>query len=68
LKEERQLERELRELKSELDTVEQARKIETKGQDEELVGLIEKWKGAARAAAEEVFGKVSDRVNRYGFR
>ncbi|KAH0564942.1 hypothetical protein GP486_001662 [Trichoglossum hirsutum] len=66
LKEERYLERELRELKSELDTIEQARKIETKGEDEELVGLIEKWKGAARTAAEEVFGRVSDRVNRMG--
>ena len=65
LKEERSLERELKELKAELDTVEQARKIETKEEDEELVGLIEKWKGAARVAAEEVFEKVSDRVNRY---
>jgi Swi5-dependent recombination DNA repair protein 1 len=65
LKEERGLERELRELKVELDAVEQARKIEMKEEDEELVGLIEKWKGAARAAAEEVFRKVSDRVNRY---
>jgi Swi5-dependent recombination DNA repair protein 1 len=65
LKEERHLERELRELKSELDTIEQARKIETKEKDDELVGLIEKWKGAARMAAEEVFGRVSDRVNRY---
>ncbi|KAH0542665.1 hypothetical protein FGG08_002988 [Glutinoglossum americanum] len=67
LKEERQLEQELKELKSELDTIEQARKIETKEEDEELVSLIAKWKGAARAAAEEVFGKVSDRVNRYQF-
>ncbi|KAI9785966.1 MAG: hypothetical protein M1839_008232 [Geoglossum umbratile] len=66
LKEERGLERELRELRMELDTVEQARKIEMKEEDEELAGLIEKWKGAARAAAEEVFRKVSDRVNRMG--
>jgi Swi5-dependent recombination DNA repair protein 1 len=65
LKEERGLERELKGLRAELDTVEQARKIETKEEDEELVGLIEKWRGAARAAAEEVFKKVSDRVNRY---
>ena len=65
LKEERRLERELRELRAELDTVEQARKIETKEEDGELVGLIDKWKGAARAAAEEVFKRVSDRVNRY---
>jgi Swi5-dependent recombination DNA repair protein 1 len=68
LKEERQLEQELRGLKSELDTVEQAEKIETKEKDEELAGLIEKWKGAARTAAEEVFERVNDRVNRYGFR
>jgi Swi5-dependent recombination DNA repair protein 1 len=30
------------------------------------VELIEKWKGASRQAAEELFGKVRDRVNRMG--
>ena len=59
-------------MKEELDAAEQARKIETESRkkdpegeiDGELVELIEKWKGASRQAAEELFGKVRDRVNR----
>ncbi|PVH74343.1 hypothetical protein DL98DRAFT_658825 [Cadophora sp. DSE1049] len=74
LKAQRELEKQLREVKEELDTVEQARKIEADSQkrdpdgdiDGELVKLIEKWKGASRLAAEELFGKVRDRVNRMG--
>jgi len=70
----RELEKQLREVKEELDTAEQARKIEADSQkrdsdgdiDGELVELIEKWKGASRLAAEELFGKVRDRVNRMG--
>jgi Swi5-dependent recombination DNA repair protein 1 len=62
----------LREVKEELDAAEQARKIETESRkkdpegeiDGELVELIEKWKGASRQAAEELFGKVRDRVNK----
>lgn len=34
--------------------------------DGELVILCEKWKGASRLAAEELFGRVRDRVNRMG--
>tara|TARA_R110002060_G_scaffold53593_5_gene64241 strand:+ start:567 stop:866 length:300 start_codon:yes stop_codon:yes gene_type:complete len=72
LKAQRELEKQLREVKEELDTAEQARKIEADSQkrdsdgdiDGELVELIEKWKGASRLAAEELFGKVRDRVNR----
>lgn len=67
------MEKQLRELKEELDTAEQARKIERDSGkndpdgeiDGELMGLIEKWKGASRQAAEELFGKVRDRVNRF---
>lgn len=33
--------------------------------DGELLELIEKWKQASRLAAEELFGGVRDRVNRY---
>lgn len=59
-------------MKEELDAAEQARKIETESRkkdpegeiDGELVELIEKWKGASRQAAEELFGKVRDRVNK----
>ncbi|CAG8974474.1 hypothetical protein HYALB_00010860 [Hymenoscyphus albidus] len=70
LKTQRDLERELKELKEELDTAEQARKIERESTDEEVDGelkvLIEKWRGASREAAEEMFGRVRDRVNRMG--
>lgn len=62
----------MRELKQELETVEQAKKIEVDSErkrpgletDAELVELIGKWRGASRTAAEELFGGVSDRVNR----
>ena len=62
----------MREVKEELDTAEQARKIEAESAkkdpdgeiDGELVELIAKWKAASRQAAEELFGKVRDRVNR----
>lgn len=74
LREQRELEKELKEVKEELDMAEQAKKIErdSKAKDKdgsgeidgELVELCEKWKGASRLAAEELFGKVRDRVNR----
>jgi len=69
LKTQRELERQLREVKEELEGAEQARKIERESGegeiDGELVELIEKWRGASRLAAEELFGKVRDRVNRF---
>lgn len=60
-------------MKEELEQAEQARKIEMESRtkdpeaevDGDLVVLIEKWTGASRLAAEELFGKVRDRVNRY---
>jgi Swi5-dependent recombination DNA repair protein 1 len=72
LRAQRELEKQLREVNEELDAAEQARKIETESRkkdqegeiDGELVELIEKWKGASIQAAEELFGKVRDRVNR----
>jgi Swi5-dependent recombination DNA repair protein 1 len=72
LRAQRELEKQLREVKEELDTAEQAKKIEAESAkkdpdgeiDGELVELIEKWKAASRQAAEELFGKVRDRVNR----
>jgi len=62
----------LRELKEELETAEQARKIERESKkknpdgeiDGELVELIQKWTSASRLAAEEMFGNVRDRVNK----
>jgi len=73
IKTQRQLEKELRELKEELDTAEQARRIEFDSQkknpggvvDGELSQLILKWRTASRQAAEELFTGVRDRVNRY---
>jgi hypothetical protein len=72
IKTQRQLEKELRELKEELDTAEQARRIELDSQknlrgvvDGELSQLILKWRTASRQAAEELFTGVRDRVNRY---
>jgi hypothetical protein len=73
LRAQRELEKKLREVKGELDTAEQARKIEAESAkkdpdveiDGELLQLIEKWKAASRQAAEELFGKVRDRVNRW---
>ena len=75
LKAQRELERQLRGVKEELEQAEQARKIERESRkkdpdgevDGDLVVLIEKWSGASRLAAEELFGKVRDRVNRYVF-
>lgn len=60
-------------MKEDLDIAEQARKIELASRkndtdravDGELVGLIEKWTNASQQAADELFGKVRDRVNRY---
>jgi hypothetical protein len=73
IKSQRQLEKQLRDLKEELDTAEQARKIEVDSQkknpsgevDGELLELIKKWRGASREAAEELFTSVRDKVNRY---
>ena len=72
LRTQRELEKQLREIKERLETAEQARKIERESRkttvegeiDGELLILIEKWRGASRRAAEELFGNVRDRVNR----
>ena len=73
LRAQRELEKQLREVKEELDTAEQARKIEADSVkknpdaeiDGELLDLIEKWRAASQQAAEELFGKVRDRVNKW---
>lgn len=74
LRTQRELESKLRELKEELHVIQQARKIEKdsfkdNGESEidgELKALAIKWKVASRTAADELFGVVKDRVNRYG--
>jgi len=73
MKTQRQLENQLRVLKEELETAEQAKRIEADSEkknpggaiDGELSQLIVKWKIASRRAAEELFTGVRDRVNRY---
>jgi Swi5-dependent recombination DNA repair protein 1 len=73
VKAQRQLEKQLRELKEELDIAEQARRIEADSEKKssggaivgELTQLIVKWRAASRQAAEELFTGVRDRVNRY---
>lgn len=73
LRAQREFERQLREVKEQLETAEQARKIETESGKKDPVGeidvdlleLITKWKIASRQAAEELFGQVRDRVNRF---
>jgi len=52
--------------RSTLDTYTQALKIESSSKDAELSRLVEVWRSASRAAAEELYGGVRDRVNRMG--
>lgn len=63
------LEATLRSKRASLETVLQALKIETAGledSDEKLEELIEKWRGAARGAADVLFEFASERVNNMG--
>lgn len=53
-------------LRSELDTAQQALRIERSGRDEELRGLIEKWRRISQDVAEELFPYARDRVERMG--
>lgn len=76
LKAQRELEARLREMKEELHVIQQAMKIEKDSSkkdeeqeiDGELKSLTMKWKMASRMAADELFGVVKDRVNRYVIR
>jgi Swi5-dependent recombination DNA repair protein 1 len=56
----------LKTLKTELDQVKQARKIEESSRDSELINLTKLWKSASQQAAEEVYAIVRDRVNAMG--
>ncbi|MCJ1462419.1 ERAD-associated protein [Pseudocyphellaria aurata] len=49
-----------------LETHAQALKLETSSTDRELEGLVAKWKGVSREAAEEVFAVVAARVEGMG--
>jgi Swi5-dependent recombination DNA repair protein 1 len=53
-------------LRNEIQMLTQAQTLATSTKDDDLVALIEKWRTASRAAAEELFGITRDRVNRMG--
>src|SRR5215469_10267919 len=60
------LERQIIQLRQDTDSLTQASSILRANKAAELEELAEKWKGAARLAAEEVFASARDRVNRMG--
>lgn len=58
--------RETMQLRNELQMLKQAQTLATSTKDDDLVVLIDRWRSASRAAAEELFGTTRDRVNRMG--
>lgn len=60
------LTRELMQLRNEIQILTQAHALATSTKDEDLQVLIDRWRTASRAAAEELFGSTRDRVNRMG--
>ncbi|EOA91371.1 hypothetical protein ACJQWK_03570 [Exserohilum turcicum] len=58
--------REIMQLRNEIQMLTQAQTLATSTKDDDLVALIDKWRTASRAAAEELFGVTRDRVNRMG--
>jgi SEL1 protein len=53
-------------LRAELDTTQQALRIESSSRDEELEALILKWRAASQDVAEELFASARDKVFRMG--
>lgn len=53
-------------MRQDIDTLSQALSILRSNKASELEALEEKWRGAARLAAEEIFAGAKDRVNRMG--
>lgn len=53
-------------LRSQLDTAQQALRIESSPRDEELQTLTEKWKKVSQDVAEELFVSAKDRIERMG--
>lgn len=58
--------RETMHLRNEIQILSQAHALATSTKDDDLVVLIDRWKTASRAAAEELFANTRDRVNRMG--
>ncbi|KAK2743780.1 hypothetical protein FQN57_004717 [Myotisia sp. PD_48] len=53
-------------LRQELDELRQATKIEQQNQDTELEGLIKKWRGVSKEAAEELYSVAREKINKMG--
>lgn len=58
--------REIMRIRNEIQMLTQAQTLATSSKDDDLVALIDTWRSASRAAAEELFGSTRDRVNRMG--
>lgn len=65
-KQQRALQSRLAALQSDLDTAQQALRIESSNRHTELKALIAKWRGISQDAAEEVFAGAQERVTRMG--
>ncbi|KAL4970467.1 putative DNA repair protein Dds20/Mei5 [Aspergillus stella-maris] len=65
-KQQRELQSRLSTFRSELDTVQQALRIESSNRHEELETLISKWKKVSQDAAEDVFTGAQERMSRMG--
>lgn len=62
----RELEAQIRTIRSEIDVLTQANRLLCSDRRDELTTLISTWKSTARAAAEELFAGVKDKVNQMG--
>ncbi|KAM7191799.1 hypothetical protein V8F20_009162 [Naviculisporaceae sp. PSN 640] len=62
----KELQAHMSEIRKQLDIARQARRIQEKGSIQELEALIEKWKGASRQAAEDLFELIKQRVDSMG--
>ncbi|KAJ4366117.1 hypothetical protein N0V83_007752 [Neocucurbitaria cava] len=60
------LTRDIVQLRSDIQILTQAQSLATSTKDDDLVVLIDKWRTASRAVAEELFASTRDRVNRMG--
>lgn len=60
------LELQIKSVRNDIDTLNQASKYADSTVDSDLEELALKWKLASQAAAEEIFGSVKERVNRMG--
>ncbi|KAL5362156.1 hypothetical protein BJX96DRAFT_166446 [Aspergillus floccosus] len=65
-KQQRALQTRLVALRSELDTAQQALRIESSNKTADLEALIAKWRSVSQSAAEEVFAGAQERVSRMG--